>query len=186
MTCPVKRPGRIVSIDSPSVDSSRDNDTCSFSNSRTVVPGQIGAIILVDDQVVGVERVPSHSYWRSVWPSLVRECYGSLAIRVAQLKGDSATAPASRTPLPDDVSSLDELDSLIAEIARQEDERTKANAAHSAVQRLVVAGTGKHGNSQTGAHAAASAYAEDVRHAAEGTSQQCAYTSTNSADTVEC
>jgi hypothetical protein len=90
------------------------------------VPGQIGAIILVDDQVVGVERAPSHSYWQSVWPCLVRECYGSLAIRVAQLKGDSITAPASRTPLPDDVSSLEELESLIAEIARQEDERTKA------------------------------------------------------------
>ena len=27
------------------------------------VPGQIGAIILVDDRVVGVERAPSHAYW---------------------------------------------------------------------------------------------------------------------------
>ena len=27
------------------------------------VPRQIGAIILVDDQVVGVERAPSHAYW---------------------------------------------------------------------------------------------------------------------------
>ena len=32
------------------------------------VPSQIGAIILVDDQVVGVERAPSHAYWQSVWP----------------------------------------------------------------------------------------------------------------------
>ena len=30
------------------------------------VPRQIGAIILVDDQVVGVERAPSHAYWQSV------------------------------------------------------------------------------------------------------------------------
>lgn len=89
------------------------------------VPGQIGAIILVDDQVVGIERAPSHTYWRSIWPCLIRECYGSLAIRVAQLKGARPTVPTSRTPIPD-VSTLEELDSLIAEIARQEDERAKA------------------------------------------------------------
>lgn len=90
------------------------------------VPRQIGAIILVDDQVVGVERAPSHAYWQSVWPCLIRECYGSLAIRVAQLKGERAEAPASRTPLPDDIGSLVGLESVIAEIARQEDERAKA------------------------------------------------------------
>ena len=95
------------------------------------VPNQIGAIILVDDQVVGVERAPSHAYWQSVWPCLIRECYGSLAIRVAQLRGERSVEgeatqpPASRTPIPE-VSSLDELESVIAEIARQEDERAKA------------------------------------------------------------
>ncbi len=90
------------------------------------VPRQIGAIILVDDQVVGVERAPSHAYWQSVWPCLIRECYGSLAISVAQSKDDHAEALASSRPLPDDISSLDNLDSVIAEIARQEDERAKA------------------------------------------------------------
>jgi hypothetical protein len=72
------------------------------------VPRQIGAIILVDDQVVGVERAPSHAYWQSVWPCLIRECYGSLAIRVARLKGARAEAPTSRRPLPDGIGSLDE------------------------------------------------------------------------------
>ncbi len=89
------------------------------------VPGQVGAVILVDDQVVGIERTPSHDYWRSVWPCLIRECYGSLAIRVAQLKGERAEAPASRVGLPDDIGSLDELESVIAEIAAQEEERAK-------------------------------------------------------------
>jgi hypothetical protein len=90
------------------------------------VPRQIGAIILVDDQVVGIERAPSHAYWRSVWPCLIRECYGSLAIRIGQLKSERVEAPASRTPLPDGIGSLDELESVISEIARQEDERAKA------------------------------------------------------------
>ncbi len=102
------------------------------------VPRQIGAVILVDDQVVGVERAPSHAYWQSVWPCLIRECYGSLAIRVAQLKGARAEAPASRTPLPDDIGSLDELESVIAEIARQEDERAKATVRELLDEQLTL------------------------------------------------
>jgi hypothetical protein len=100
------------------------------------VPRQIGAIILVDEQVVGVERAPSHAYWQSVWPCLIRECYGSLAIHVAQQKGERAGAPASRPPLPDDIGSLDELESVIAEIARQEDERAKATVRELLVEQL--------------------------------------------------
>ena len=34
---------------------------------------QVGAIVLVDDRVVGIERAPSHDYWLSIWPSLIRE-----------------------------------------------------------------------------------------------------------------
>ena len=89
------------------------------------VPRQVGAIILIDDQVVGIERAPSQQYWTNVWPSLIRECYGSLAIQVARRKGEPIEAPASRTALPDDISSLEELESVIADIARQEDERAR-------------------------------------------------------------
>ena len=102
------------------------------------VPRQIGAIILVDDQVVGVERAPSHAYWQSVWPCLIRECYGSLAIRVAQLNGERVETPASRTALPDDIGSLDELESVIAEIARQEDERSKVTVRELLDEQLAL------------------------------------------------
>ena len=102
------------------------------------VPRQIGAIILVDDQVVGVERAPSHLYWRNVWPCLIRECYGSLAIRVAQLKGERAEATASRSPLPEDIGSLDELESVIAEIAHQEDERAKSTVRELLDEQLAL------------------------------------------------
>lgn len=102
------------------------------------VARQIGAVILVDDQVVGVERAPSHAYWRSVWPCLIRECYGSLASRVAQLKGGRAETPASRTPLPDGIGSLDELESVISEVARQEDERAKATVRELLAEQLPV------------------------------------------------
>jgi hypothetical protein len=86
------------------------------------VPNQVGAIVLIDDRVVGVERAPSHAYWLSIWPSLIRECYGSLAIEVAKSRGEEA----SRTPLPEQIESLDELELLIADIAGQEDERARA------------------------------------------------------------
>ena len=101
------------------------------------VPGQIGAVILVNDQVVGIERAPSHSYWRNVWPALIRECYGSLAIHIAKERGGNAPAPASRYPLPD-VGSLDDLEAAIADIAQQEDERTKATVRELLDEQLTL------------------------------------------------
>ena len=89
------------------------------------VPNQVGVIVLIDDMVIGIERAPSHDYWRSVWPCLIRECYGSLAIQVARSKGDATGLPASRMPLPSDLGSLEELATTIAEVAEQEDEHTR-------------------------------------------------------------
>lgn len=101
------------------------------------VPRQIGAIILIDDQVVGVERAPSHTYWNGIWPSLIRECYGSLAIRVTQLKGECPTLPVSRRPLPS-AHSLDELETIIADIAQQEDDQAKATVREILREQLTL------------------------------------------------
>ncbi|QEG39380.1 ARPP-1 family domain-containing protein [Roseimaritima ulvae] len=90
------------------------------------VPRQVGAIVLVDDRVVGIERAPSHAYWQSIWPSLIRECYGSLAIEAAKANGDRAPDRSPRVQLPVEIASLDELESLITEIASQEDERARS------------------------------------------------------------
>lgn len=96
------------------------------------VPRQVGAIVLVDDRVVGIERAPSHEYWLSIWPSLIRECYGSVAIEAAKKKlhssGGDPSAPhrSPRVQLPVEIASLEELESLIAEIASQEDERARS------------------------------------------------------------
>ncbi len=88
-------------------------------------PDQIGAIILVDDCVVGIERAPSRAYWKSVWPALIRECYGSLAIQVARKKGEQAAPPASRVPLPADIGTLEELGRAVEAIEAEEDQRTR-------------------------------------------------------------
>ena len=88
------------------------------------VPGQVGAIILVADTVVGIERAPNHAYWRGVWPALIRECYGSLAIQIARRRPESAP-PESRMPLPEEIGTLVELSAALEDVCREEDERTK-------------------------------------------------------------
>ena len=90
------------------------------------VPGQVGAIILIDDRVVGIERAPSQPYWQSIWPCLIRECYGSLATEAPKSKHDDAAKPSARSQLPLEIESLDELESLIVDIAAQEDERARS------------------------------------------------------------
>ena len=54
------------------------------------------------------------------------------------VKGVCAEAPASRTPLPDDIGSLDELETVIAEIASQEDERAKATVRELLDEQLAL------------------------------------------------
>lgn len=96
------------------------------------VPKQIGAIILINDRVVGVERAPSHSYWESIWPCLIRECYGSLAIETAKNQPDQTRSSASNPDRLLEAGSLDELESLIADLASQEEQK-----AQSVVERLL-------------------------------------------------
>ena len=89
------------------------------------VPNQIGAIILIDNRVVGVERAPSHDYWLSIWPSLIRECYGSLAIEFAKANSGKTEQRSNEDLFPQEICSLDELESIISQIAEQEDERAR-------------------------------------------------------------
>lgn len=88
------------------------------------VPNQVGAIILVDDHVVGVERAPSHAYWRSIWPCLIRECYGSLALQVARSKTE-VLPPSSRVPFPEALGSLEDLGKAVEELAAEEERRAR-------------------------------------------------------------
>jgi hypothetical protein len=68
-----------------------------------LVPDQIGAVVMLGDSVVGIERAPNVDYWKHVWEPLIRVCYGSLAI-VAQQK--DRKPPKHRVPLNVQVASL--------------------------------------------------------------------------------
>ncbi|NUS53776.1 MAG: hypothetical protein HOV66_02780 [Streptomycetaceae bacterium] len=45
------------------------------------VAEQVGAIVLIDGEVAGIERAPSPAYWRTLWEPLIRFCYGAEAVR---------------------------------------------------------------------------------------------------------
>ncbi|RZL20131.1 MAG: hypothetical protein EOO89_01220 [Pedobacter sp.] len=84
------------------------------------VEKQVGAIILIDGKVMGIERAPNYNYWLSIWPTLIRECYGSLAIEYQKQNGDKKEANVS-FPLEGEISNLEELKAAM-QSAREKEE----------------------------------------------------------------
>jgi hypothetical protein len=81
------------------------------------VPDQIGAVILIDGRVVGLERAPTTAYFSAIWEPMVRVCYGSLAIEARRERGDDVP-PDSRVPMR--LEDLETLDDLADELERAE------------------------------------------------------------------
>lgn len=44
----------------------------------------IGVIVLVDDEIIAIDKFPSFRYTAQVWDLLIRDCYGSVAIEAMQ------------------------------------------------------------------------------------------------------
>ncbi len=90
------------------------------------VQGQVGAIVLVDGEVVGVERAPSQAFWSDIWSALIRECYGSWAISVARAI-ENPRPPSTRVPLrTEGLTSLDDLAEALKEAREAEAAAVKA------------------------------------------------------------
>lgn len=60
------------------------NELIKFNAEFEVVKGQRGAVILINDKIVGIEVVPTQKYWKTIWNSLIRDCYGSEVIRLVK------------------------------------------------------------------------------------------------------
>ena len=99
----------------------------SFVAQFELVHDQVGAIILLDGVVVGLERAPSRAWWSAVWEPLIRSCYGAQAVSLAK-KNEMTVGrvPAPRIPLFDEGTSLEDLESLLAVVEDQEQERAKS------------------------------------------------------------
>ena len=94
------------------------------------VPNQIGAIILIGGKVVGVERSPNYEYWTEVWPALIRECYGSLALMEARNNKGEPPVPKTRAKL----GSISALTDLVNAVEKAEqDELDKVRSVFSGI-----------------------------------------------------
>lgn len=108
------------------------------------VPDQVGAVVLLDGEVAGIERAPSRAYWSAMWAPLIRFCYGAEAIRHGL--HDPADPPPSRTVLAlpggDGAAAGDPYD-VLAEALRAADaeEQRRAEAALGAGADEVVTTT---------------------------------------------
>ena len=90
-----------------------------------LVPNQIGAIILINGVLVGIELAPNVGYWCSVWTPLIRVCYGSWSIKMReQMQGPN------RTILDVQQASLEGVRVALTESNRVSAERTQNRVDH--------------------------------------------------------
>jgi hypothetical protein len=80
------------------------------------VPDQRGAIVLINDQVAGIELMPTPEAFLALWEPLIRDCYGAEAIA---RQAEHAPVPAP----PPKVASLDDLPRVVAEHRAAEQRR---------------------------------------------------------------
>jgi len=102
------------------------DDLDQFIAQFEVIPNQVGAILLLDGSVMGVERAPNYEYWKAVWKPLIRECYGSLCLQYVKERGGEVSLPKTRVPLKfKSTNSLDDISRALAEAKSKEDEVIK-------------------------------------------------------------
>jgi len=56
----------------------------------------IGIIVLIDDEIVAIDKFPSFTYAEQVWDLMIRDCYGSLAI-ISELKNKTSNQLFTKT-----------------------------------------------------------------------------------------
>ena len=90
-----------------------------------VVQNQVGAIVLINGEVVGIERSPSAKYFHDIWKSLIRECYGSLAIKTSR-DAESINVDKIKSPLTESVNSLSDIEQALKEARRNDEDMVKS------------------------------------------------------------
>lgn len=102
------------------------------------LPDQIGAIILISDEVVGVEIAPNPEYWSEVWEPLIRSCYGSETVK--RLLKDPKAAEKSRVTDSriTGATSLAELESAVQKFEDEQENQAKGLVAAISEQKLAT------------------------------------------------
>jgi len=89
-----------------------------FIGQFEIVPNQVGAIIILNGQVAGIERAPNYEFWKELWKPLIRECYGSASLAFNKT-GVKVSPPLGRMPVND--HKVKDLDSLEEQLNRADD-----------------------------------------------------------------
>ena len=102
-----------------------DEQLNEFIGQFEIVKNQVGAIIILNGQVAGIERAPNYEYWKDLWKPLIRECYGSQSLIFGK-RGVKESPPIGRMPINDNnVSNLDGLEDAFNEAQKFEDDAVK-------------------------------------------------------------
>jgi len=101
-----------------------EEDMNQFIAEFELVPNMVGAIVLINGMVIGVERCPNYQYWEHMWEPLIRESYGSAVFQfVSQTKErKNIPKPITRVPLSDSrIKTLDDLEKEFDRVTSEED-----------------------------------------------------------------
>lgn len=109
-----------------------------FIGQFEIVENQVGAIILLNGQIAGVERSPNYEFWKELWKPLIRECYGSASLVFAK-KGEKPSPPLGRMPINDRmVKDIESLEDEYNKAEKFEDDTVK-NLIRNFIQQPFVA-----------------------------------------------
>jgi len=101
-----------------------EDDMNQFIAEFEIVPNMVGAIILINGIVIGVERCPNHNYFKFMWEPLIRESYGGAVFQyIAQTKEvKKRPKPITRVPMSNSqIRTLDDLEKEFDRVTSEED-----------------------------------------------------------------
>jgi len=101
-----------------------EDDMNQFIAEFEIVPDMVGAIILINGMVIGVERCPNHNYFKFMWEPLIRESYGGAVFQyIVQTKEvKKRPKPITRVPMSDSrIRTLDDLEKEFDRVTAEED-----------------------------------------------------------------
>lgn len=84
-----------------------------------VIPQQRGAIILINDEVIGVEVAPNEHAFEAIWEPAIRDCYGSEALRARD------KAKPAKEEILEDIDNLDDLAMVVDQLGQREKARAQ-------------------------------------------------------------
>ena len=107
-----------------------------------LLDNQVGAVILINGHLVGVERYASAVHFAEVWETIIRDCYGTLAQEVAEV--ERIRAVDTRVELGEGFTNLDDIIDGLLQADATEREAVSSLLRSVMNEPLVVVAEGEH------------------------------------------